>query len=341
VALARTRAAEGGEEDMRRTLSKRWVWFAAAGLAVSLVVRTAHAGEPFVGINAGAAVPTEKFAKSADPGGMIAPFAGYRLFTLADTIALSAQVQPQFALFQTSIPTRQSDVSSFFSITGGPRISLLDEHLEAFFTAQGGYYISMSGPTNGNDGGWNIAGGLNYEFLRGTFAGIFLQRDSSYIRGARGSTDNLTFISAGLSAQHYFLPPPPVVAEAPPPPPPPPPPAKKKIVLRGVNFDFNKSDIRADAQPILDEAISTLKEYTDITLSVDGYTDGIGTEAYNQKLSVRRAQAVADYLAKGGIAAARMAVKGFGKSNPVASNDTAEGRAENRRVELKITQQPE
>ncbi len=328
--------------DMRRTLSKLGTWFATVGLAAGLFAPAAHAGTPFVGLNVGAAVPTEKFSEKADPGGMITPFAGYRLFTLADTVALSAQVQPQFSLFQTSVPTRQSDVTSFFSITGGPRISLLDEHLEAFFTAQGGYYMSMSGPVNGNDGGWNIAGGLNYEFLRGTFAGIFLQRDSSYIHPVKGSTDNLSFISSGLSVQHYFLPPAPVVAEAPPPPPPPPaPPAKKKIVLRGVNFDFNKSDIRADARPILDEAVSTLKEYKDITLSVDGYTDGIGTEAYNQKLSERRARAVADYLAKGGIAASRMTVKGFGKSNPVATNDTAEGRAENRRVELKVTQQPE
>jgi outer membrane protein OmpA-like peptidoglycan-associated protein len=200
----------------------------------------------------------------------------------------------------------------------------------------------MSGPINGSDGGWNMAGGLNYEFQRGASAGLFVQRDDSSIKAARGSTHDLTFISAGLGAQYRFLPPLPVVAEAPPPPPPPPPPApvKKKIVLRGVNFDFNKSNIRTDARPILDEAISTLKEYKDITLSVEGHTDSIGSDAYNQKLSVRRAQAVADYLEKGGIAASRMTVKGFGKSQPVASNDTAEGRAENRRVELKILQQP-
>jgi outer membrane protein OmpA-like peptidoglycan-associated protein len=326
---------------MRRRLSRLSVWLAGVGLAVSVVAPAARAGKPFVGLNIGAAVPTEKFTKSANPGGMIAPYVGYRLFTLADTIAFSLQAQPQFSLFQTSIPTRQSSISSFFSFTAGPRISLLDEHLEAFFTAQGGYYTEMSGPTNGHDGGWNIAGGLNYEFLRGTYAGLFLQRDQTSIKAARGVKADLTFISAGLSVQHHFLPAPPVVAEAAPPPPPPPPPAppaKKKIVLRGVNFDFDKSNIRADARPILDEAISTLKEYKDITLSVEGHTDGIGSEAYNQKLSVRRAQAVADYLEKGGIAVSRMTVKGFGKAQPVATNDTEEGRAENRRVELKITQ---
>jgi len=326
---------------MRRTLNKLWGWLAGVELAVSLFAPAAHGGEPFVGVNVGAAVPTEKYSRSADPGGMIAPYVGYRLFTLADVFALSIQGQPQFSLFQTSIPTRQSDVSSFFSFTAGPRISLLDESMEAFFTAQGGYYTEMSGPINGSDGGWNIAGGLNYEFLRGASAGLFVQRDEASIHAARGSTHDLTFVSAGLGAQYRFLPALPVVAEAPPPPPPPPPPpAKRKIVLRGVNFDFNKADIRPEARPILDEAISTLKEYKDITLSVEGHTDSIGSDAYNQKLSVRRAQAVADYLEKGGITASRMTIKGFGESQPVASNDTAEGRAENRRVELRILQQP-
>jgi hypothetical protein len=122
---------EGEEVAMRRTHSTLWGWLGGVGVAVSLFAAAAHAGEPFVGINVGAAVPTEKYSKSADPGGMIAPYIGYRLFTFADTFALSIQGQPQFSLFQTSIPTRQNDVSSFFSFTAGPRISLLDENLEA------------------------------------------------------------------------------------------------------------------------------------------------------------------------------------------------------------------
>jgi outer membrane protein OmpA-like peptidoglycan-associated protein len=117
-------------------------------------------------------------------------------------------------------------------------------------------------------------------------------------------------------------------------PPPTPAPIKKKIVLRGVNFDFDKSNIRPDAVPILDEAAKTLKEYGDVTVSVDGYTDSIGTEEYNQRLSVRRANAVKEYLEKQGVAASRMTARGFGESNPVATNETAEGRAQNRRVEL-------
>jgi OOP family OmpA-OmpF porin len=127
------------------------------------------------------------------------------------------------------------------------------------------------------------------------------------------------------------------VAQAPPPPPPPlPPPVKKKIVLRGVHFDFDKATIRSDSVPILREAANTLKENPSVNVIVEGHTDSKGTEEYNQKLSVRRAQAVKDYLEKLGVAANRMTVRGKGEGQPVASNDTEEGRAENRRVELLV-----
>jgi len=127
---------------------------------------------------------------------------------------------------------------------------------------------------------------------------------------------------------------------APPPPPPPrveaPPPAPKKIVLRGVNFDFDKSNIRADAAPVLDEAASILKENSSVRVSVEGHTDSVGTDAYNQALSLRRANAVKAYLVKQGVSADRLQVRGLGESTPVASNDTNDGRAQNRRVELKV-----
>jgi OOP family OmpA-OmpF porin len=111
---------------------------------------------------------------------------------------------------------------------------------------------------------------------------------------------------------------------------------KKRLILRGVNFDFDKSNIRADARPVLDEAIDTLKEAGDVRIAVEGHTDGVGSEDYNEGLSIRRAKAVANYLAAGGISAARMEVSGFGESRPVATNDTADGRAQNRRVELNV-----
>ncbi|MBY0275031.1 OmpA family protein [Candidatus Binatia bacterium] len=126
-------------------------------------------------------------------------------------------------------------------------------------------------------------------------------------------------------------------APAPPPPPPPPAPApaaKKKIVLRGVNFDFDKATLQPQGKPILDEAARILKENPSINVQVQGYTDAIGSVEYNLKLSDRRAATVKNYLVSQGVAASRLTTKGFGKSNPVATNDTADGRAQNRRVEL-------
>ena len=126
--------------------------------------------------------------------------------------------------------------------------------------------------------------------------------------------------------------------EVPPPPPPPPPApapaAKKKIVLRGVNFDFDKATLQPQGKPILDEAARILKENPSINVQVQGYTDAIGSVEYNLKLSDRRAATVKNYLVAQGVSASRLTTKGFGKSNPVATNDTADGRAQNRRVEL-------
>jgi outer membrane protein OmpA-like peptidoglycan-associated protein len=152
-----------------------------------------------------------------------------------------------------------------------------------------------------------------------------------------------TIIGGGIGAVagHYIcdpiIPPPPpapVVAEAPPPPPPPPPAPQERIVLRGVHFDFNKSRIRPDAMPILDEAAEILGKHPDVTVDVNGYCDIIGGYAYNMRLSDRRAASVAHYLESKGIAASRLVTHGYGKTHFVATNRTAEGRAQNRRVEL-------
>lgn len=119
-----------------------------------------------------------------------------------------------------------------------------------------------------------------------------------------------------------------------------PPPVGKRIVLRGVRFDFDKSAIRADSRPVLDAAVDALKENPNVRISVEGHTDNVGTDLYNEKLSVRRAEAVFRYLVNHGIAPERMEVVGYGESRPVATNDTESGRAENRRVELHVVDQP-
>jgi outer membrane protein OmpA-like peptidoglycan-associated protein len=124
------------------------------------------------------------------------------------------------------------------------------------------------------------------------------------------------------------------ICKPPPPPPSPPPPVAQKIVLRGVHFDFDKAIIRDVDKPVLDEAAETLKGNPNSKIYVNGYCDAIGGMRYNQRLSERRANAVAGYLEDKGIPSSQLIPQGFGKTHFVAPNDTADGRAQNRRVEL-------
>lgn len=111
-------------------------------------------------------------------------------------------------------------------------------------------------------------------------------------------------------------------------------PAPRKLVLEGVNFDHDKATLRKDAHPILDKMAATLNEWGDVKVEIAGYTDSTGAAKYNQKLSERRANAVRTYLIEKGVAADRLTAKGFGETHPVATNKTADGRFQNRRVEL-------
>ena len=125
-------------------------------------------------------------------------------------------------------------------------------------------------------------------------------------------------------------------------------PTKVTIDLRGVEFKFDHPRVGEKLEPslkaptaqsvqILDEAIDTLKRNPSIHVEVDGHTDSKGTDAYNQKLSERRAKGVYDYLTAHGIEASRLdGPKGFGESAPIDTNETAEGRQRNRRTELKV-----
>lgn len=138
--------------------------------------------------------------------------------------------------------------------------------------------------------------------------------------------------------------------EEPPPPPPAPapepvaeePPAPKvveKIVLNGIQFDFDKAVIKQQYYPILDEGIAALEKHADKNVSVEGYTCNIGTEAYNLRLSEKRAGAVKAYMTEKGISADRLSTVGYGEANPVADNATRQGREMNRRVEFKVMNQ--
>ncbi len=111
---------------------------------------------------------------------------------------------------------------------------------------------------------------------------------------------------------------------------------QEEIHLRGVNFETNSADLTADSSARLDDATATLLKNSDLRVEVAGYTDSSGSAAYNQTLSGRRAQSVLDYLVSHGVDAGMLSARGYGESNPIASNATAAGRAENRRVTLRI-----
>ncbi len=109
------------------------------------------------------------------------------------------------------------------------------------------------------------------------------------------------------------------------------------IDLPGVNFDFDEARLTATSFAILDDAATTLQRHQQVQVEVAGHTDSVGTQTYNQTLSDRRASVVRDYLISKGVGADRMTSNGYGESRPVASNDSSEGRAQNRRTELVIT----
>ncbi|MFZ5562531.1 MAG: OmpA family protein [Thermodesulfobacteriota bacterium] len=105
-------------------------------------------------------------------------------------------------------------------------------------------------------------------------------------------------------------------------------------IIQGLNFETAKSNILPESLPKLDNVVNVLNQNPGLKLEVQGHTDSRGSAAFNQALSEQRAGAVVRYFVSKGIAADRLVAKGFGPSQPVATNDTPEGRAENRRVEL-------
>ena len=107
--------------------------------------------------------------------------------------------------------------------------------------------------------------------------------------------------------------------------------------MPGVNFESNSDRLVAGATRVLDDAVATLKKNPSIKVEVAGHTDSDGAAEYNEGLSARRATTVRDYLAANGIATDRMTTRGYGEAQPIADNGTREGKAQNRRVVLRIT----
>lgn len=108
--------------------------------------------------------------------------------------------------------------------------------------------------------------------------------------------------------------------------------ARVLVTLQNVHFAFDSANLTSEAKSILDAAVSKINANPSNTISVEGHTDSTGSDAYNSQLSQRRARSVAEYLASKGVSASRLKTIGKGESDPIASNDTREGRAQNRRV---------
>lgn len=307
----------------------------AAALLSMIAVPAADAADgPEVGANVGAMISLSKFRDTIDgnTGATVGFYGGYR-WDLTEALKISLIGQPQFTFAPGT--ERWNDGVMFGGgfgtmviFTGGPKLTYVAGPFETNFSVQGGFYKDITGVMSDTGGGWNAGGGVYYRLNDLTSVGVWGRYDWSTLNANPATTNDRQFVLAGLGLNHTF--PIPQVAVAAPPAP------KKKMVLRGVNFDFNKWNIRPDARPVLNAAIDELKKDPNTRIAVIGYTDSIGTAEYNMGLSQRRAESVVDYLVAGGIARSRLEPIGRGETDPVATNETAEGRAQNRRVELKV-----
>ena len=104
-----------------------------------------------------------------------------------------------------------------------------------------------------------------------------------------------------------------------------------------VTFGFDSSEITPEARQALNDAAAVMQQYPDTRITIAGHTDSSGSDTYNQQLSERRAQAVGGYLMQNSVSSQRLTMVGHGESQPVASNDSEQGRAQNRRVEITLT----
>jgi len=327
---------------------------AAASVHAQTRLSLAGAG-PFFGADLGVSVPVNgNYRAHVHTGGSIEPYVGYmfnRYLGLQGGIDYSFQPPDDDgrSAFQPGLDN-EGDYTQLLGITGGPRFQYpVWRFLTLYGNGQGGMYKGLSGRLNQWAPGVSAGGGLDVRVAPNISVGAFGRWHMAYmsphpytllgqVPDQQGPAD-INWVTAGVGLQWSFAQPaapPPRPAPVAPVPAPLARPKKEKIVLRGVHFDFNKSNIRPDAGPILDEAATILKGHPDIHVAVEGHTDSVGSDAYNLKLSERRAAAVKQYLVDHGVAAYRLTSEGFGKRRPVASNDTEDGRAQNRRVELQV-----
>ena len=208
----------------------------------------------------------------------------------------------------------------------------------------------------------------NHWYLNADIKWALLSSKLDLAGAGRASTAHIDPFLFGLGIGYRFGGHPAAVAAAPvaaPPPPPPPSPApppppvaaspppctapagfkvdadcriiEQSVIVRAVDFEYNSSQLTAPAQQTLNEVASALLTQPELNVEVQGHSDSIGSAAYNLSLSQRRADAVKAYLISKGVNASTLTAKGYGKTKPIFSNETAEGRTQNRRVEFEVT----
>ena len=176
-----------------------------------------------------------------------------------------------------------------------------------------------------------IVGGGTGGILVSEFEGGSGGSTGEIAAGAAGGAVGGALVGAALG--HLLCDPVEEPPPAPPPPPPPPPATPKRIELSAdAHFDFDSAKLKPEGERKIDEIVEPLRDAAEVRIVVEGYTDSIGSDAYNQRLSQRRADAVRDYMVSRGIATERIETRGHGEADPVATNATPEGRARNRRV---------
>jgi OOP family OmpA-OmpF porin len=114
--------------------------------------------------------------------------------------------------------------------------------------------------------------------------------------------------------------------------------SNKKICVFDMKFEFNKAAVKKESEKYLDEVVEMMRKFPQMIIQINGHTDNIGKDEYNQTLSEQRAKSVSDYLVRKGVKSDRLKGIGFGSLLPIDTNDTEEGRARNRRVEIEIMQ---
>jgi OOP family OmpA-OmpF porin len=216
----------------------------------------------------------------------------------------------------------------------------------------GNRLMAVTGPDR-SERKLNAKAGLGLEYKLSEALAVRGEMERYRVNDAVGNRGDVDLLSVSLvyklgrpahSAPVYVPPPaaepapPPVVAPAPPPPPPkaPEPTSEKVSFAAEALFDFDKSVVKPDGKAALDDLLLKLQGMNTEVMVTVGHTDSVGSDDYNQKLSLRRAEAVKAYLVSKGMDAARIYTESKGETQPIADNKTAEGRAKNRRVTVEV-----